>query len=350
MRPVRSRVVSVLLALAAAAVVAWVPFWWWAPVGSPLAFGLLALTPVVSGVAVVVAAVCLLARRWVTGAVAAVAALALLAVVVPRATGDGDPVVTPGPTSAPVTVATINMRFGQADPAAVVGLVRAQQVEVLGLQEVTPEAEQALADAGLRAELPFVASRAEEGAGGTALYARHPLTSSGLVLREGVFSQVTARVLAPSGPVDVVVAHPAAPVFRDDAAGWAREITNLPGPAPLEGPPRLVLGDLNATLDHRPLRELLSGDIKGSTPIGERSSTLGAGPWTDSAAAVGAGLRGTWPTDRTLPPFAAIDHVLVSGPIAPVDLTTQVLPGSDHAGVVVRLLVRDGRAPVTPGA
>ncbi|MFC5139202.1 endonuclease/exonuclease/phosphatase family protein [Actinomycetospora rhizophila] len=328
----RSRVVGLLLGVAAALVALWVPFWWWAPVGSPLVFGLLALTPVVAAVAVVVAAVCFLARRRAVGAVALVAALALLAVVVPRATDDGDPTVTPGPDSAPVTVATVNMKFGQARPDAVVGLVREQQVDVLGLQEVTPEAEQALAAAGLRGELPFVVSRAREGAGGTALLARHPLAPSGLVLREGVFSQVTARVLAPSGPVDVVVAHPAAPVFRDDAAGWAREITNLPGPAPLEGPPRLVIGDLNATLDHRPLRELLSST------------------WSDSAAAIGAGLQGTWPTDSTLPPFAAIDHVLVSGPVAPVDLTTRVLPGTDHAGVVVRLLVRDARVPVTPGA
>ena len=328
----RSRVVSVLLTLAAVAVAAWVPFWWWAPVGSPLVFGLLALTPIVTGTAVLVAAVCLLARRWSAAVVAVAAALALLAVVVPRATEDGDPIVTPGPATAPVTVATINMKFGRADPGAVVALMREQQVEVLGLQEVTPEAEQALAEAGLRADLPFVESRAQDGAGGTALYARHPLSSSGLVLREGVFSQVTARVLAPSGPVDVVVAHPAAPVFRDEAAGWAREIRDLPGPAPLEGPPRLVLGDLNATLDHRPLRELLSG------------------AWRDSAAAIGEGLRATWPTDRTLPPFAAIDHVLVSGPTAPVELTTRELPGTDHAGVVVRLLVHDERARVTPGA
>lgn len=334
----RSQVIDVVLAVTALAVAAWVPFWWWAPVGPPLAFGLLALTPVVAAVAVAVTAACFLARRRLAGVVALVAALALLAVVVPRATGDGDADLVAGPDGATVTVATVNMQFGAARPEAVVGLVRDQQVDVLGLQEVTPGAEQALAAAGLRGELPFVVSRAREGAGGTALLARHPLAPSGLVLREGVFSQVTARVLAPGGPVDVVVAHPAAPVFRDDAAGWAREIADLPGPAPREGPPRLVIGDLNATLDHRPLRELLAGH--GASH----------GTWRDAAATVGAGLQGTWPTDATLPPFAAIDHVLVSGPVAPVDVTTRVLPGTDHAGVVARLLVADGRAPVSPGA
>jgi len=204
---------------------------------------------------------------------------------------------------------------------------------VLGLQEVTPEAERRLAAAGLRAELPFAESRARNGAGGTALVSRHPLAPSGLPLRPGVFAQVTGRVLAPSGPVDVVVAHPAAPVFRGDPAGWAREITDLPGPASPTEPPRLVIGDLDATLDHRPLRALLA-----------------AGTWRDARSALGEGLRGTWPTDSPVPPFAAIDHVLVSGPATPVALATRRLPATDHAGVVVTLLVRDGRAGVTPGA
>ncbi|WP_337993827.1 endonuclease/exonuclease/phosphatase family protein [Actinomycetospora straminea] len=177
--------------------------------------------------------------------------------------------------------------------------------------------------------MPFVSSRARDAAGGTALLARHPLAPSGMVLREGVFAQVEGRVLAPGGPVDVVVAHPAAPVFRGDPTGWAQEITDLPPPAVSpDQPPRLVVGDLDATLDHRPLRTLL------------------ARGWDDAADAVGAGLRGTWPTDRTVPPFAAIDHVLVSGRASPVGVLTRDLPGTDHAGLVVTLAVDGGR----PGA
>jgi endonuclease/exonuclease/phosphatase family metal-dependent hydrolase len=94
-----------------------------------------------------------------------------------------------------------------------------------------------------------------------------------------------------------------------------------------------VIGDLNATLDHRPLRAMLA-----------------PGTWRDAASAVGGGLRGTWPTDSTLPPFAAIDHVLVSGPISAAEVTTQELPSTDHAGLIATLRVRDGRSPLTPGA
>lgn len=328
-----SRFLDGVLLVGAVLVALWVPFWWWGAPGSPVAFALLSGTPVVAVLAVVLAVLALVRRRRVAGVVALAAAVVLGAIVVPRALDDGDPVVPAGPGSAPVVVATVNLQFGRADPAAVVALARDRRVDVLGLQEITPEAEQRLAAAGLRAELPFVESAARRGAGGTALVSRHPLEPSGLVLRPGVFSQVTARVLAPSGPVDVVVAHPSAPVFRDDPGAWAREIAELPGPAPLGGPPRLVIGDLNATLDHRPLRALLA-----------------PGTWRDAASAVGGGLRGTWPTDSTLPPFAAIDHVLVSGPISPVEVTTQELPSTDHAGLIATLLVRDGRLPLSPGA
>ncbi|GLZ44473.1 endonuclease [Actinomycetospora sp. NBRC 106375] len=328
----RSRVVGVLLGLAAAVVALWIPFWWWAPAGSPTAFALLPLTPAVAVVAAVVAVLALVLRRWGAGVVAVVAALALAAVVVPRAVPYGDPMIRPGPTSAAEVVATVNLQFGRADPAAVVAMVRERRVGVLGLQEVTPAAERRLDEAGLGAELPFRASMARDGAGGTTLVARHPLAPSGLSLRPGVFSQVAARVLTPAAPVDVVVAHPAAPVFRDDPEGWAREITDLPGPSGLDGPPRLIVGDLNATLDHRPLRELL------------------AGHWTDSARELGDALRGTWPTDRAVPPFAAIDHVLVSGPVTPVDLATSHVPATDHAALVVTVLVSRSDRGVTPGA
>jgi endonuclease/exonuclease/phosphatase (EEP) superfamily protein YafD len=338
-------VVGALAALAAAAVVGWVVLWWWAPPWSQTVFVLLALTPFAAAGALVVAVVVLLLRRWAAGAVALVGALVLAAVVVPRAVPSGDPGLRPGPTTAPVVVATVNLQFGRADPAAVVALVREQRVDVLGLQELTPEAEQGLDAAGLGAELPFRASMAREGAGGTALMARHPLGPSGLTLRPGVFTQVTARVLPPGNPVDVVVAHPSAPVFRGDPEGWAREIHDLPGPASADDPPRLIIGDLNATLDHRPLRELLTGDAA------ERSSTMEPGStWTDAACELGEALDGTWPTDRAIPPFAAIDHVLVSGSATPVELATRRVPGTDHEALVVTVLVPRHGTGLSPGA
>ena len=326
----RHRAVGAVLGLGALVAVLWVPLWWWAPPWSRIAFGLLALTPLAAGAAVVVGVLAVVLRHRAVAAVALVAGLVLAGLVLPRAVDDDETAVPPGPGSAPLVVATVNLQVGRGDPAAVVALVRELRVDVLGLQELTPGAEQRLVAAGLRAELPFAESRAQRGAGGTALVSRHPLAPSGLVLRPGVFTQVTGRVLAPPGPVDVVVAHPSAPVFRDDPAGWAQEIADLPGPASGADPPRLVIGDLNATLDHRPLRALLA-----------------PGAWRDAGSALGAGLRGTWPAGRVVPPFAAIDHVLFSGPATPVELATRRVPATDHLALVVTVLVRDGRAGVT---
>jgi endonuclease/exonuclease/phosphatase (EEP) superfamily protein YafD len=315
-RRIPSRLLTGVLVVGALVAVGWVVLWAVGPGASPFAFALLALTPVAVLGALLVAVVALGTRRWVIGGVALVAALALAAVVLPRALADEDPPTAGVPTLA---VATANLEFGEADAGALVALVRAERIDVLGLEELTPDAETRLADAGLFAELPFRALEARPGPGGTGLASRYPLTSSGLPLAPGMFTQVTARVLGPVGPVDVVVAHPAAPVFRADSASWAREIVGLPAPAGPGGPARLLIGDFNATLDHRPLRELVGR--------GHR----------DAAAALGDGLLPTWPTDQPFPPFAAIDHVLVSGPLRPAALSTHRVAGTDHATLVVRV-------------
>ncbi len=309
-----SRLLGGVLVLGTVVAVGWVVLWSVGPVWSGTAFALLSLTPVAALGALLVAVTALGTRRWVVGGAALVAALVLAAVVLPRAIADGDL-----PATGAIAVATANLQFGEADAADLVALVRAERIDVLGLEELTPDAEERLAAAGLFAELPFVASQARTGAGGTGLASRYPLTPSGLPLGPGMFTQVTARVAAPTGPVDVVVAHPAAPVFRADAANWAAEIVGLPAPAGPAGPARLLIGDFNATLDHRPLRELIAR--------GHR----------DAAAVLGDGLVPTWPTDQPLPPFAAIDHVLVSGPLRPAALSTHRIAGTDHATLVVRL-------------
>lgn len=312
-----SRVLGGVLVLGTVVAVGWVVMWLWAPIGSSLVFALLSLTPVATLGALLVAGVALGTRRWVVGGTALVAALALVAVVLPRAVGDGD---RPDPGGPSLVVATANLQLGRADAAGLVALVRERRVDVLGLQELTPDSEARLRAAGLAGELPFVTAAARAGASGTGLASRYPLSPSALPLRPGVFTQVGARVAAPTGPVDVVVAHPAAPVFSDVDVAWAREITDLPAPVDPAGPARLLMGDFNATLDHRPLRELLGR--------GHR----------DAAATLGDGLTPTWPTEGSVPPFAAIDHVLFSGPLRPAASVTYRLAGSDHAVLEVTLV------------
>jgi endonuclease/exonuclease/phosphatase (EEP) superfamily protein YafD len=84
--------------------------------------------------------------------------------------------------------------------------------------------------------------------------------------------------------------------------------------------PHVVVGDLNATLDHAPLRAALSGA-------------------RDVAADVGQGLTSTWPT--ALPRWLGvqIDHVLVGGGVHPAAARVLDLPGSDHRALLARVVL-----------
>lgn len=309
------RLLGAVLGFGALVAVLWVPLWWWAPPGWRPGWLLLAVTPLAVPGAALVGVVALATRHRVSGGAAVLAAVVLAALVVPRAIGADATPAGPG-----VVATTANLQFGRADAAELVRLVQARHVDVLGLQELTPDAEARLAVAGLFAALPYRVLAARPGAGGVGLASRYPAAPSPAVLRPAVFAQVSARVSAPGGPLDVVVTHPAAPIFRDDPDGWAREIRGLPDPAAPGAPARLVMGDLNATLDHRPVRDLLAR--------GHR----------DAAAELGDGLVATWPTDRPFPAFAAIDHLLVSGPVAAGSLATDRIGGSDHAAVTATLV------------
>jgi endonuclease/exonuclease/phosphatase (EEP) superfamily protein YafD len=256
-------------------------------------------------------------RRWgsCTGAVLAVAVLG--AGVLPRAVADAQPEVT-GPA---LTVASTNLYYGQADPRAVVELVRSHDVDVLSLQELTPPAVAALDAAGLRELLPHRVFRPEPRAAGTGLASRYPLQERASTLPSSYHWQPAALVDLPgTSEVEVVAVHAVAPVGRIQPDEWRAEIADLPPPLP--GPAtRLLVGDFNATLDHQPLREL-----------------LGTG-YRDAADAVGRGLLATWPTDTLMVSVAAIDHVLVEQTCRVRSFGTLLLPGGDHRAVVAEIVL-----------
>ena len=97
-----------------------------------------------------------------------------------------------------------------------------------------------------------------------------------------------------------------------------RQLSELWRAAP-EREPAILLGDFNASVDHREFRDLLARGL------------------TDAAQATGKGLAPTWPANSPVPAFAALDHVLVSPGIKVTDFDVVTLPGTDHAAVVARL-------------
>jgi endonuclease/exonuclease/phosphatase (EEP) superfamily protein YafD len=266
----------------------------------------MAFTPHVAAASVLVVAALAALRRWLPLALAAVATLALGAAVLPRALGDPE---AGGPH---LRVLTVNAAVGAVPAEAIAEVVRERRVDLLSVQELTPDL-----DAELRDVLPHAVTRPEAGATGTGLYSRHPL-------RElpppagGPFAQTAAR-LDWEGGFEVVSVHPPPPVSAQHVDGWHETFDGLPR----ADRPRILAGDFNATLDHHALREL-----------------IGSG-FTDAADATGDGLRATWPANRGgLRPGIAIDHVLVTQDLVAVRTEIVGLPRGDHRAVFAELVAR----------
>lgn len=227
-----------------------------------------------------------------------------------------------------LTVLELNMLKGNADPAATARLIRQQRPALVVLTEVTPGALAGVAHddgVGRGSSLPHVSGEALPDASGVVVASRYPLS----LLRTLPLTHpgYVVRVAAPK-PFTVLAAHTAQPgidvvAWRQDHALIARQLRTIRGP-------HLLVGDLNATLDHAPLRRLLASGM------------------ADAAQQANSGWQPTWPSParthfRRLPlPFGmvAIDHVLEDDHFSAVSTSTYEVPRTDHLALVARLVQR----------
>ncbi|MDM4722901.1 endonuclease/exonuclease/phosphatase family protein [Micromonospora sp. WMMA1363] len=286
---------------------------------------LLAFTPYVAAVSVLPLVLALALRRRWPAVVAAVTTVALVTVVAPRAVGSTPPAAD-GPA---VRLLTANLLAGTADPRALVDLVRRQSVDVLAVQEFTPEIGAELDRLGLDQLLPHRELHPTEGTLGSGLYARFPISAGGVRHNRGGwgFDQAYGTLAVPGAPpVRVESAHPAAPYALDQVDAWHTDLAAQPPAAP-DGPLGILAGDFNATLDHAPLRALLATGYVDAA----------------DAAGAGAGLTGTWgPYDGDPIPPVTIDHVLVDRRIAVRAVSVYPVRGSDHRAVLAHLRLPAG--------
>ena len=82
---------------------------------------------------------------------------------------------SPNTSDAYARVMTFNVYKGQADPQAIVELVRDQRVEVLALQETTEDFDQKLNEAGIEHYLPYAQVSSSDGVFGNGLWSATPL-------------------------------------------------------------------------------------------------------------------------------------------------------------------------------
>ncbi len=252
-------------------------------------------------------------RSWRSAAVAVVVAVIGAWIVVPlyiERSGSGD-----GPE---LTVMQSNLLFDGADPAAVVDEVRARNISLLTVNELTPAAVAGLGRAGLDGLLPFRHLSPGRTGAGTGIWSAYPLSDT--VEYDGfVLNQLSATATVPgAGPVTVYAFHPVPPVFGTQV--WSDELSRLH--AIIDRAPRdrpvIVGADFNATYDHAQFRAMLSGR------------------YADAAEQAGAGYLATYPTDKRWPPLVGIDHILLSrGHAATVE--TARIPGADHRALIARV-------------
>jgi len=277
---------------------------------------LLAFTPYVALVALVVAGLAAWRRWWPGAAVTGACAALLLALLAPRAIPNRAPADAPGVR---VRVLAANVAANEAAAEEVIAAIRRWDVDVFSAVELPPAVVLAYQRAGAESLFPSRALQPRPGYAGTGLYSRLPLAPAPS-LRGTAFVFAAAELRAPgAAPVDLMSVHPLAPTDAGATAQWRRDLRLLPASG--AGRPRVLAGDFNATFDHAEFRRLLG---RGYRDAGEQA---------------GVALRPTWRVGEDLPPTVAIDHVLVDRRIRVVSARSVAIPGSDHRGVLTELLL-----------
>lgn len=260
----------------------------------------------------------LVMRRRAVALVATLAAIALVAVVVPR-TIDGAQHASAAAHGPRLTVMTLNVFGGGADARSVVRLARERDVDVLSLQELTPDGLRELDAAGADELLPHRAVQPHPGAAGSGLMARLALDDVTPPDATGAAQPEAALRVPGAKALRIKAVHPYPPISPGHVADWRREFRELPGPN-ADGALRILAGDFNATLDHHAFRALLD---RG---------------YVDAADATGDGLRPTWPFRRPGVPIT-IDHILMPPGVKVRRLSVHDIDGSDHRAVIAELVL-----------
>lgn len=271
-------------------------------------------TPYVAAGSLIPLLIAAVSRNRTATAVAAITSTAFAFSVLPRAVGSAE-----AASGRPLKVLSINMLFGRADAQSILALVRKYDPDVLSTQELTPGAVSDLDEAGLAELMPHRVLQDEWSAGGSGLFAKHPMKPLWDVMPVAGHKMPGGVLALPGGkPIEIIDAHPYPPL-GSQVHDWKAALEAFP-PASKDIV-RVIAGDFNASLDHAQMRRLLSRGYK------------------DAADAVGAGLIPTWPANKRVPPFITIDHVLVDERVGVRAVNVHTVPGTDHRAVFAELTV-----------
>ena len=247
----------------------------------------------------------------------------MLAAVVASAVGVAahvywlSPLYVGGGGRADLVVMSANLEFGHGDAATVVRTATSHHVDVLVLQEVTPEENTALARAGLAKLLPHHAGQPAHGAKGTMVFSRFAVDEIlPLTLGNGGLDVRVATIV----PFRLLAVHTEQPVKRP--VGWRRDLGAL-----RERAPAAVDGDRPsrwATSTPPRTTRVPARSVRGCTTRPRKPGPVGGRPGPPS------GGDPATAADR-------VDHVLTSNGLTAVRTDTVEGPQTDHLALVVEV-------------
>ena len=257
-------------------------------------------------------------RRFPGLAVTATALAALQTKVARDSLGRDRPDPLP-PGSTRLRLVTANVLLSNPVMVELGQALACSDADVIALQELTDDHLAALRRGGLLGAYPHHILDPEPGFAGSAVLSRLPFASSAVIDVEG--SPMTEAVIrVGDGLVTVLSVHATNPGTGQEEGRWRRQLLFLARYADDCPTPVVLAGDFNATLDHRPLRDLLGHRLR------------------DAFSVAGRGLGATWPSwRRPLFPVMRLDHVLVGPGITIHRVATRESAGSDHHRVEVEL-------------
>ena len=262
-------------------------------------------------------------RPWTWTALALVAGAAVHAWwLSPQFIGDAPAAEAPGQ---PLTVMTLNLKEGAADPPRVVETAAEQRVDVLVLEEITPAALRQLERYGIAQAFPYRVGEPAEARGGTMVLSAHRVSRPERLPTE--LGSWAAEVVSPQGVLRLYAVHVESPTLSNTR--WGRDLSTLRRLAADDAELDLIVGDLNATPDHAPLQQ------------------LGDDGWRNAAELTNEGWQPTWPDngERTVlllpvPRLVQIDHLLLAHSMTALDTSTHPVQGTDHRAVVAEVAFR----------
>jgi endonuclease/exonuclease/phosphatase (EEP) superfamily protein YafD len=290
----------------------------------------LVLTAAAAAVAVVALCVDLRLSRAVLAATVTAVMLLQLAMVLPRVlpsegtatAAQAAPASAGSPASLrTLSVMALNVGKTGVDAGALLAEARARNIDILALPELAPAGLEALESAGVASDFPYRSLDVDWAGTGSGIFSAFPLQAEERVPGTVFYqSRAVAAVPGVRGGIHLTAVHVDSP-RPGHTPYWRQELRQL-GDLRLALPDSraaILLGDFNASQDHREFRDLLATGL------------------TDASQAAGKGLAPTWPANSELPLFVAVDHVLVTPGIEILDFMTVSVTGTDHAAVVAEL-------------